>query len=547
MESFEKSLEQEFNYLNSLLDNQISTGLLVHFIRTLDYLFIGKYDQKEKWDSYMDYGFPQILNRAYQKLDLNYDFLRKFQTHQSDFDYCFNNLKIYGQYRMVERFSEMAFQNLANIKIKKTDEYIVEVDSNLVATDKYEMIQFESYFQKKRKLYDISNEKSDYWDKKIKEKFKRKIFIGHYNYIGYGTTPEIDDHYSIKGHIHLHTSQLFDDFDENFEFGGIPYKQHVNVVKDLMGVALKHVDACCLLYESKNVNMIDLLPTCDIHETIIDQYADYLQIPINNIREIFELLTVTPENIHHYLKADKSFSPPFIKISNLYTLRSIKGCLYHPITFLQKSLNIKYPSDYSRGLNMREDKFRNELYSLFEEERIIKINRSIKIKIKSAGIDTDIDAALFDPKKKHLALIQLKWQDKYSTNLKERNSRSKNLCKMANEWVDKIIRWKDITNQKEILNALGIYEYKNFNNCSIFVIGRYNTHFSDKEINKNATWGSWYHILSLNKLKSNLDDPILDLKLKLETDSPRNKNIKIQEEQISLNTFKVECKTKPTL
>ncbi|MFH6946006.1 hypothetical protein [Flavobacterium sp. FlaQc-50] len=545
MESFEKSLEKELNYLNSFLDNQISIGLLVHFIRTLDYLFIGNYDQKEKWDLYMDYGFSQILNRVYQKLDINYDFLSKFQTNQSDFDYCFNNLKSYGQYRMVERFSEMNFQNLATIKIKKPEEYIVEVDSNLVATDKYEMTQFESYFQEKQNLYDNSSEKAEYWNKKIKDKFKKKVFIGKFNYIGYDSTPEIDDHYNIKGNIHLNTSQLFDDFDENFEFGGIPYKQHVTVVQSLMGVALKHVDACSILNESKDINVIDLLPTCDIQETIIDQYSDYLQIPINNIREIFNLLTVTPENIHHYLKADKSFSPPFIKISNLYTLRSIKGCLYHPITFLQKSLSIKYSADYSRGLNMREDIFRNELYSLFEEERIIKINRSVKIKIKNEGIDTDIDAALFDPKSKHLALIQLKWQDKYSTNLKERNSRSKNLCSMANEWVNKIVRWKDITNQKEILNALGIYEYKNFNNCSIFVIGRYNTHFSDKEINENATWGSWYHILALNKLKLTLDDPIMELKLKLETDSPRSKNINIAEEEISLHTFKVECKTKP--
>jgi hypothetical protein len=544
LEAFQKSLKQELNYLNSLLDDRISIRVFVNFIRTLDYVYIADYPDKEKWDLYMHYGFPIILNRAYEKLDLNFDFLLKYQTTQTEIDYCFNNLKAYGHYRLVERFSEMAYYNLAKISCENQDNYIIEIDSGLAATDKYEMSVIETHFNQKKNTYYSDSERKAYWDKKIKSKFKKKIFIGRLSYIGYDTTPKIDDHYSAKGEAHLHTSQLYDDFDENFEFGGIPYKQHIAVVKSLMGVALKHVDACVMLSENKNLNIIDLLPTCDIQETFIDQYADYLKISLDNVREIFSLLTVTPDNISQYLKADKSFSPPFIKISNEFTLRSIRGYLHHPIMFLQKSLSIKYPADYSRGLNMREDVFRNDLYSLFEDVRIIKINRSVKIKIKSAGIDTDIDAILFDTKTKRLALIQLKWQDKYSTDLKERNSKSENLCKKANEWVDKIIRWKEMTSQKEILNSLGIFGYNTFDECNIFVFGRYNTHFLDKQIDERATWGSWYHILALHQIKSNLDDLILELKTKLKADSSRTKSISIPEDQMSLYTFNVKCKTK---
>ena len=540
MKALKKSLEQESNFLNSHLDQELSIKTLINFIRTLDYVYIANYPDKQKWDMLMNYGFPIILNRAYQKIDLNVDFIPLFKTTQIGIDYCFNNLKAYGHYRFVERYLEMAYYGLVDVLEIKENEFVVEFDQAAGIADGYELMKIGDYFETVKKAIGLKIEQLNFRERKIQKQFYKKIFLGKNNFIGYDTNPEIDNFYSQKGYIRLVTSQLFDDFDESFEFGGIPYKQFLDIVSDLMGVTLKHVDACVFLYQNKNVDLIDLLPTCYILEDIIDQYAIFLNIPIDNVRKIFDLLTISPDNIIFHLKSDKSFSPPFIKIGNKYVIRSIKGCLHHPVMFLHKALSEKYSADYSRGLNNREDTFRKNLYSLFEDGRIVKIDRSIRIKMKSAGIETDIDAILFDTKTKNLALIQLKWQDKYSTDLKERNSRADNFYKKANEWVDKIEKWKELNTDKQILNALGIKGSK-FNQCYIFVIGRYNTHFYGKEMDERATWGSWYHIFDLSyKIKTDFDDPIRELKFKLEIDSPRKKRMSIPSEESQLYTFKIK-------
>lgn len=159
-------------------------------------------------------------------------------------------------------------------------------------------------------------------------------------------------------------------------------------------------------------------------------------------------MTINEANIVAHRTDDKEFSPPFIKVGKRFVLRSIKGCLRSSVYFLQSELKSRYPKDYFKWINERESFFRKQLYDLFDSERVVRIERNIEI--NSNKIRTDIDAVLFDKKTKSLGLFQLKWQDKYSSDLVARRSRISNFYPKAIEWVDKMDNWVSLNNSKEI-------------------------------------------------------------------------------------------------
>lgn len=258
---------------------------------------------------------------------------------------------------------------------------------------------------------------------------------------------------------------------------------------------------------------------------------------MSNIKKIFDLLIVSENNIEEHLKEDKDFSPLFVKIGSRFVYRSIKGCLGASVLFLHNELKKQYPKDYFRWINERELTFRNQLYYLFDSERFVKVERNVEL--NTNGIRTDIDAALFDKKTKTLGLFQLKWQDKYAADLKARRSRISNFYPKAKEWIEKMIKWETAVDTKEILSSLNIND-SDISNIYLFVIGRYNTHFSNQETDERAAWGSWYHVVELtHKIKTDFDDPIRELFFKLKFDSPSNKDVKEEIEKDGIN-YKIE-------
>jgi hypothetical protein len=269
--------------------------------------------------------------------------------------------------------------------------------------------------------------------------------------------------------------------------------------------------------------MSNILTLPTIQQETIGEYAHYLDIPTKQVQKIMDVLTVSPDNIDEHIKSDREFSPLSIKIGNRFTLRSYKGCIYRPIIFLQNELKRRYPKDYFRWINERESVFREQLYHLFSGDRFIKIGRNIEL--NSNNIRADLDTIIFDKKTKTLGIFQLKWQDKFSSNIKARKSRITNFYPKAHEWINKVINWINAIDTKELLSSLNVNESE-VNNIYLFVLGRYNTHFSNHDVDERAAWGSWYHVVELMyKIKTNFDDPVRELFVKSKIDSPRNQII----------------------
>ncbi|MDR0332434.1 MAG: hypothetical protein LBI15_03130 [Dysgonamonadaceae bacterium] len=524
MDKLAELLVEEQSQLNKKIEKNNTPFLFIDLIKAIDYYWYGKYEKKEEFEYFINFGFSYFLRQFYKTSTFNEPCLPLSPSTINSLSFCHYHLYQYGKCRVIERGMELAKNNDVILKDSFNNDFILE----LSAKDTLEYVENKSVDEYLRLIRNgvlkdqIKNQEKK--RERILELLDKEVKVWRGHYIQYDSTPEIDEYYYREGYIHLVTTQLYDDFEEQFEFGGIPYKHFLDVVQSIIGVALKHIDACILLHKKNpKINLFDIISIPTVLEEIYPSFSNYLGIKIEHVKKIFDLLVVSAENIDVHLKDDKDFSPPFIKIGSRFVYRSIKGCLCAPILFLHNELKRQYPKDYFRWINEREVTFRNQLYHLFKSDRFIKIERNIEL--NSKGIRTDIDAVIFDKQTKNLGFFQLKWQDKFSSDLKARKSKISNFYPKAKEWIEKIIKWQESIDKKEILSSLNIND-TDIQNIYLFVIGRYNTHFSNQEVDERAAWGSWYHMVELtHKIKTDFDDPIRELFFKLKFDSPRNKDI----------------------
>jgi hypothetical protein len=193
-------------------------------------------------------------------------------------------------------------------------------------------------------------------------------------------------------------------------------------------------------------------------------------------------------------------------------------------------LQRKYPTDYDRAVNLREDTFRRELCWCFPGTHVYKASRSVLLKDKGKTV-TDIDAAFFDERNGHLAIFQLKWQDVFADSMRKRQTKMLNMMQQGNEWVDTVASWLAAKDPDSILRDLGLDQVTGtkISQTYLFVLGRNYSHFSgDAEPNSRAAWGMWPQVLrilkeALDSGKYEVSDPIGWLDTKLREESPNRK------------------------
>ena len=522
-------LSKEFAELDKIVEKNQDPCLFIELIRCIDYSFLFSYKEKEVYEHFIQLGYGRCLEELYKVNTFREDYLPIYPSAPEIQNWCFNLLLHYGKCQMIMKSLDL---------VKCGDIYIqenvpghfqlivqkgagIEYIENKFVDNYFHLIHDRVFSEVNKRL----EEREDYILKQLNE----DVEVWREHYIKYGSTPEIDDYYFEKARVYLCSSQLFDDFAENDHFGQIPYGNFMLVLQAIIGVTLKHLAACELLCaKNHEVHIYDILTLPVVHDDFIEEYSSYLNIEREQLEEIFDVLTIDALNVSEHIKANKEFSPLFIKVGNRFVLRSVRGCLRTPIFYLQNELKRKYPKDYFKWINERESRFRGQLYDLLNQTRFTMVNRSVELNVR--GIRTDIDAAIFDERTKTLGLFQLKWQDKFASDYQARRSRISNMVIKANEWVGKIVTWTSEISPKEVLSSLGI-KGSEINEICVFVIGRYNTVFSNSTRDERAAWGSWYQVIELVSKMHEVASPLRALSEQLKTDrkcNERPEDLKIE-------------------
>jgi hypothetical protein len=358
-------------------------------------------------------------------------------------------------------------------------------------------------------------------------------------YIQYTTTPEIDIFYQHEGLLHTQTMVGNDTFPREASFGGIQFGMYCAAVATLVGWGFKHLGFCLeLLIKAPSLDPRNIQT---ITSPLYDQANSLslaLELDYSIAVKILEALTLTAENkVHHCSVPGNPVVPLFVEIGENQLLLPLYGGLTNPFFFLLRELHRRYPGDWDRAVNGREEAFRKEVYDLFPSERFYRVERTVKLKDGGKTL-TDIDAFVFDRKTKLVGVFQLKWQDFFGANFRQRQSQKDNLLQTGNEWINRVSAWISNSSPETLAMASGLnlVEARSVVGFKLFVLGRHAAHFSGAGTpDPRAAWGQWYQFVRIAAENYDPENPIEGFYSRLQADSPLTK----APPQLTEETFKI--------
>lgn len=531
-------LKQKIDEEAKVLENNFggeSYWAIQNIVRRIDFV-LPLFWQREGWteqeiDTYREffnYGWAPVLKQYYTDINLNVHQPFPLMTDEM-ISWADSNIQFSGKIEFCKQLLSYEKAGLISITSPKENEFTFSYLHKTTGIEQFDRMSMDFY--KEQIVERIINEKKrakPFDEKKIKVELRKIIKNPDGKMISYNTTPEIDEYYNQRGHYHILRLQGYDDFDTKDRFGGIEYWKYVDIIELVTGIAIMHMEACLELVKmNPKVNLLNILSYTYYKDKAISSFSNYLAVNESEIEQIFSCLTLTKENFDYYLEYPSTPPPMYFQVSENLIIRSIAGCLSNPFSLLNRELKRKFRSDYDKAVNRREDRFRNELFMFFPDERIIKIPREINISYN--GIKTDIDAVVFDSKTGTLGIFQLKWQDPFAKDMTERYSRMSNLFPKANEWVSKMKFWATNNTSKTIINSLQINkqlkEKSEVKEICCFVISRNQMNFTGMEIaDETVAWSSWYQLIeSQARIQTDFDDPIREMFVKIKSFSPKNR------------------------
>lgn len=531
-------LKQKIDEEAKVLENNFggeSYWAIQNIVRRIDFI-LPLFWKREGWsekeiDTYREffnYGWAPVLKQYYTDINLNVHQPFPLMTDEMIF-WADSNIQFSGKIEFCKQLLKYEKAGLISITSPKENEFTFSFLHEVTGIEQFDKMSMDFY--KEQIVERIISEKKkakSFDEEKIRRELRKIIKTPDGKMISYDSTPEIDEYYNQRGHYHILRLQGYDDFDTKDKFGGIEYWKYIDIIELVTGIAIMHMEACLELVKmNPEINLLNILSYTHYKDKAISSFSNYLGVSDHEIEQIFSCLTLTKENFDYYLEYPSTPPPMYFQVSENLTIRSIAGCLSNPFSLLNRELKRKFRIDYDKAVNRREDRFRNELFMFFPDERIIKIPREVNISYD--GIKTDIDAVVFDSKTGTLGIFQLKWQDPYAKDMAERYSRMTNLFPKANEWVSKMKYWTTNNTSKTIINSLQINkqlkEKSEIKEICCFIISRNQMNFTGMEIDdETVAWSSWYQLIeSQVRIKTDIDDPIREMFVKIKSFSPEKR------------------------
>ncbi|OOQ58269.1 hypothetical protein [Mucilaginibacter pedocola] len=348
----------------------------------------------------------------------------------------------------------------------------------------------------------------------------------------------VDHFFFEEGKIYSQALIGSDSFNDNSNFGGIPFDSYKSVMSVLIGNAFRHLHYCFAYQGKTGYKVINpwntytrILEIAQITELICKQTS----LPDLVVNTILEAIILDKKGLNKVGFAPGYAPPPLIRISEKRVISSMMGHLSNPMAYLSRCLVKKFPDDYSIAVNLREQKFKTELYSLFGEN-LFKVKGNVTIR-KDKKLLTDIDAIISDEKSRIVFLFQLKWMDDWGSDMGQRSSMFKNYTKSVAKWLEVVDRHISAKSVLTFLKNAGIKKPYADTVIVKIVLGRHFSRFSNISPPDDTFFLNWASLvkiitenpqcgLSLSSLNDHLKNN--QLSEELAANPPATKDVKLR-------------------
>jgi hypothetical protein len=277
-----------------------------------------------------------------------------------------------------------------------------------------------------------------------------------------------------------------------------------------LGRILFHIDFAQLLCKKHPSTMLrDVLTIFARREDVASVWVE-AGMSEGDVDATMRALDVTGDALSDWEHSYETPTPFYVDLGRDFVLLPCFGALSNPYFALFRHLRTVYRNDWDRGLDRREEIFRDELKSVLLGQGLHVPRTGFTIKRSDGSHITDIDAVIRDDRNGRIALVQLKWHDIFGRSLSERDSRRRNLRK-ASEWVDKVNSWVAGRTSDEVAKTLGISSTDLGQSPTLIVMTRYAAYFSgENNPDERATWLAWPELLRVLRTYDG-DDLLADL------------------------------------
>jgi hypothetical protein len=162
--------------------------------------------------------------------------------------------------------------------------------------------------------------------------------------------------------------------------------------------------------------------------------------------------------------------PLLIGLGNGLVMRPVSSLARNPFLSIRSLVEQRDANAVNAFLKPREEWLRSDIYALFQGNRYECVNGSIKVRDKGRVI-TDLDAAIFDRVTGELALIQIKWQDYHTNDVRHLRSKARTLAREMDDWATRVTEWLRDKDAMSIAQNLRLNTHKNRPFSSIYLFG----------------------------------------------------------------------------
>ncbi len=307
------------------------------------------------------------------------------------------------------------------------------------------------------------------------------------------TPPEIDTHFQEWARLYLRRIHSQDMIGYDERIGGRPFSSYVDVLTVLSAKSQHQIaNAAILKARHPLADLRNLLTTFAHRSEYLDSVARHLDADAGEVAEIMTYFTLSGSNLDLHTAEDDTAWPPLIQASANTLIRPVFGIDINPFLFLMRELRSRHEGDWFRVANTREQRWIEELKSLYQHSRWQTHGQNLKLK-RNGKVLTDLDFAVLDSSANELAIFQLKWQFPVGADQRGRRSTAKNFQDECNKWIERVTSWLQENGSTELAKRLG-FEASGTPSVQLFVLGRYHAHYSGYSLrDTRAVWSDWAH------------------------------------------------------
>ena len=357
----------------------------------------------------------------------------------------------------------------------------------------------------------------------IRVLLRKHVRVFEKHYIGYDSTPMLDEYFARLAILHGRRSRGLDAFHPFSEFGGLPFGMFGAAATAVVGWSLKHMAFATELSQMHpQLDIRNLLVPWSPLEWKVESLSAQLEIDQDIASQVLQLFVGTRDTFTRYAAIHDAPISAFIPAARNHVHFSVAGAQLLPYDLMLRRLREEYASDYFCHVDEREAKFREDLRWILPIKRVHFADKPIILQDSGRTV-TDIDACALVKLTGTLGLFQLKWQDPYGGDLRERRSRLTNLVPSANKWLQAVLDWVT-AHGPNVLIKLAKFEgdVPEVRRVILFVVGRYHCNFSQSQADQRAIWCSWAQLLRAVDSIGITTDPLVALEDCLRQESDRS-------------------------